>query len=84
MIHPNQATVSKTEIREQLRKLYKAELDNVFVFGIRTAFGGGKSTGFALVYDSMAAAKKFEPRYRLARVLSCSSLFTLLEWTRQN
>ena len=31
-------------------------------------FGGGKSTGFGLVYDSLDAAKKFEPKYRLIRV----------------
>ena len=31
-------------------------------------FGGGKSTGFALIYDNEAAEKKFEPKYRLARV----------------
>lgn len=33
-------------------------------------FGGGKSTGFGLIYDSIDAAKKFEPRYRLVRVSS--------------
>ncbi|CAF1526088.1 unnamed protein product [Rotaria sordida] len=26
-----------------------------------------KSTGFALIYDTLDFAKKFEPRYRLAR-----------------
>merc|ERR1712080_428893 len=30
-------------------------------------FGGGKSTGFALIYDTMDFAKKFEPKYRLLR-----------------
>ena len=29
--------------------------------------GGGKSTGFGLIYDSQEAAAKFEPRYRLVR-----------------
>lgn len=31
-------------------------------------FGGGKSTGFGLIYESIDAAKKFEPKYRLIRV----------------
>ena len=31
-------------------------------------FGGGKSTGFGLIYDSVDNAKKFEPKYRLVRV----------------
>ncbi|CAN1272067.1 40S ribosomal protein S24-2 [Linum perenne] len=33
----------------------------------RTHFGGGKSTGFGLIYDSVDNAKKFEPKYRLIR-----------------
>jgi Ribosomal protein S24e len=40
----------------------------VNVFGLRTQYGGGKTTGFALVYDSPEALKKFEPHYRLVRV----------------
>ena len=38
------------------------------VFGFKTAFGGGKSTGFGLVYDTIEALKKFEPKYRLVRL----------------
>ena len=48
--------------------MYKASKDQVSVFGFRTAFGGGKSTGFALIYDSVEALKKFEPYYRLVRI----------------
>jgi small subunit ribosomal protein S24e len=48
--------------------MYKAAKDQVSVFGLRTQFGGGKTTGFALVYDSPEAMKKFEPHYRLVRV----------------
>lgn len=40
----------------------------ISVFGFRTAFGGGKSTGFALIYDSVEAVKKFEPKYRQTRL----------------
>jgi hypothetical protein len=40
----------------------------VQVFGFRTQYGGGKSTGFALIYDSHEALKKFEPYYRLVRI----------------
>lgn len=38
------------------------------MFGFRTQYGGGKSTGFALIYEDQAAMKKFEPHYRLVRV----------------
>lgn len=40
----------------------------VFVFGLKTQFGGGKSTGFGLIYDNIQGAKQFEPKYRLVRV----------------
>ena len=39
----------------------------VFVFGLRAAFGGQKSTGFALIYDTLEDALDSEPKYRLAR-----------------
>ena len=39
----------------------------VSIFGFRTAFGGGKSTGFGLIYDNLDAFKKFEPKHRLIR-----------------
>jgi small subunit ribosomal protein S24e len=67
VLHPNRANVSKDELRGKLAELYKAKKDDVSVFGFRTHFGGGKSTGFALIYDSAEAMKKFEPHYRLVR-----------------
>merc|ERR1712000_407004 len=42
--------------------------DNDSPVTLRTQFGGGKTSGFALVYDSPEAMKKFEPKYRLIRV----------------
>lgn len=67
VIHPNRANVSKAELTEKLAELYKADKDCVSVFGFRTEYGGGKSTGFGLVYNSVADAKHFEPHYRLVR-----------------
>lgn len=43
------------------------------LFGFRTQFGGGKSTGFCLIYDNVQFAKKYEPKYRLVRVSALSS-----------
>lgn len=45
-----------------------SEMNQIFLFGFRTVFGGGRSTGFCLIYDTLEAAKRFEPKYRLARV----------------
>lgn len=67
MIHPNRATVPKKEIREKLAKSYKTQPDLVFVHSFETQFGGGKSTGFGLIYDSLDQAKKIEPKFRLVR-----------------
>lgn len=67
VLHPSRANVSKDELREKLGQLYKTSKDQVSVFGFRTQYGGGKSTGFALLYDSPEAMKKFEPHYRLVR-----------------
>ena len=74
VLHPGKSSVSKTDIREKLGKMYNCTADRVFVFGFKTNFGGGKSTGFALVYDTMDFAKKFEPKYRLVRQVNCYSL----------
>ncbi|KAK1756686.1 S-adenosylmethionine-dependent methyltransferase-like protein [Echria macrotheca] len=68
ILHPNRANISKDELRDKLAAMYKAAKDQISVFGLRTQFGGGKTTGFALVYDSPEAMKKFEPHYRLVRV----------------
>ncbi|XP_036028385.1 40S ribosomal protein S24-like [Onychomys torridus] len=64
VLHPGKATVPKTEIREKLAKMYKTTPDVIFVFGFRTHFGGGKTTGFSMIYDSLDYAKK---NHRLAR-----------------
>lgn len=67
VLHPNSPTVSKQEIREKLSRMYKTTPDVVFAFGLKTNFGGGRTTGFALIYDTLDYAKKFEPKYRLQR-----------------
>ncbi|KAK6520309.1 hypothetical protein TWF506_000585 [Arthrobotrys conoides] len=67
ILHPGLPNISKSDLREKLGKLYKAEAGTVSVFGLRTQYGGGKTTGFALIYDSLDALKKFEPHYRLVR-----------------
>ncbi|GER55363.1 40S ribosomal protein S24 [Striga asiatica] len=68
VLHPGRANVSKAELKEKLARLYEVKDSNaIFVFKFRTHFGGGKSTGFGLIYDTVESAKKFEPKYRLIR-----------------
>ena len=68
VLHPGRPNVPKSELSEKLASLYKTEKARVVTFGFKTHFGGGRSTGFALIYDSEELQKKFEPRYRLVRV----------------
>ncbi|ONK80672.1 uncharacterized protein A4U43_C01F20430 [Asparagus officinalis] len=80
VIHPGRANVSKAELKQRLAALYDVKDPNsVFVFKFRTAFGGGKSTGFGLIYDSVDSAKKYEPKYRLIR----NGLATKIEKSRK-
>merc|ERR1711988_1250626 len=71
--HPGLATPDKetlkTMVAEYLSKAkgHKASAEASVIFGVKTCFGGGKSTCFALVYDSVDAAKKHEPKHRLIR-----------------
>ena len=69
VLHQGRANVSKVELSEKLAKMYKvSDGTTIVLFGFRTAFGGGKSTGFGLIYDDATWAKKFEPKYRLRRI----------------
>ncbi|ELW70643.1 40S ribosomal protein S24 [Tupaia chinensis] len=65
--NPGKAAVPKTEIPGKLAKMCKTTPDAIFVLGFRTHFGGGKTTGFGVIYDSVDYAKKNEPKHRLAR-----------------
>jgi len=68
VIHPGLAGVSKTDLKEKLAKMYKVtDASCVLLYGFKVAFGGGRSTGFGMIYDTLVAAKKFEPKYRLTR-----------------
>jgi small subunit ribosomal protein S24e len=68
MIHPDMPNVPKVEIRKKLAANNKTKEDNIVVYGLKTKFGGGKSTGFALIYDNMDDRKKYDSRMNLLRV----------------
>merc|ERR1712032_791297 len=68
VLHQGRANVSKAELQEKLAKMYSVnDIQTIFLFSFKTQFGGGKSTGFGLIYDSVDAAKKYEPKHRLVR-----------------
>ncbi len=58
MIHPDLANVSKDKLKDIISKKYKVDarsylfIIDIVLFGFKTAFGGGRSTGFCLIYDA--------------------------------
>lgn len=68
IIHPGRANVAKSELQEVVGGMHKADAKLVVLFGFRTKFGGGKSTGFCVIYDNEDALRKFEPKHRLVRL----------------
>ncbi|XP_044102911.1 40S ribosomal protein S24-like [Neovison vison] len=62
VLHPEKATIPKTEIWEKLAKMYRAMTDVIFIFGFRVHFDGGRTTGFGMIDESLDYAKKNEPK----------------------
>lgn len=70
LIHPEMANVSKADITAKLCKTLKVKEECISIFGMKTKFGGGSSSGFALVYDSADARAKYDSKSSLRRVSS--------------
>ena len=68
MVHPELANVPKAEVRKKLAEKNKTKEECVVIYGLKTKFGGGKSTGFALIYTDFDSRKKYDSRKDLLRV----------------
>ena len=81
------ANVSKAEIKKKLATMLKAKEDCISVYGLKTKFGGGRSSGFALVYDNFDARKKYDMKRLLRRVsfldLSTSFIIRMVMFKNQ-
>lgn len=62
------ANVSKKEIKEALAKKFKSNEDKISVFGLKTKFGGGRTSGFALMYNTKEDKARFDSETLLRRV----------------
>ena len=58
---------SRKAIREKLAKIYKKDENCVVVYGCRVGFGGGKTTGFACIYDDFKAREKYDQLHHMVR-----------------
>ena len=68
MVHSEMANVPKVQIKEKLAKMLKAKEDAIVVFGLHTKFGGGRTSGMALIYDNLDMKKKYDCKSRLLNV----------------
>ena len=84
VLHPNSGPPPRAELQAKLAATYKVKDSNqIFVYGFKTAFGGGKTTGFALIYDTLNDALNTEPKYRLYRSKLAEKVPHPLGLTRQ-
>merc|ERR1711934_504592 len=67
MIHPDSANISKVAIKDELSSMFKTKAENCTIFGLKSKFGGGRSSGFAFIYDDLDAKKKFDSKCALLR-----------------
>ena len=67
IIHTSKTNISKTMIKDKLSKMFKAPAECIAVFGMKFKFGGGRSTGFALIYDNIDARKACDMKHLLLR-----------------
>ena len=65
--HSQSASVSKTQLKKLISQKFGCPEQNVVTFGFKTKFGGGKSSGFGLIYDSSDELMKYESKVRLIR-----------------
>jgi small subunit ribosomal protein S24e len=65
--HSGDRAPTRDEIKDLITTKLKADKTRVVVFGLHTQFGGGHTTGFALIYTSTDALKQIEPKHRLIK-----------------
>lgn len=68
MLHQGVAAPTKARIRAELAKKMSTKEECIAIFGLKNKFGGGRSTGFALVYDNVDAKIKYDSKVQLLRV----------------
>lgn len=68
MIHPSMANVKKDDIKAKLASKFGSAKDRITIYGLKTQFGGGRSSGFALIYNSTEDKNKYDSKSALKRV----------------
>ena len=67
LTHPGAEAPTREQIAEKVASKRNTKKELCVIFGLKTIFGGGRTTGFCFVYDSLDALKQIEPNYRKIR-----------------
>ena len=62
LIHPEKGSIPKKEIKGKLASMFKCSEEAISVFGVKSKFGGGRSSCFGLIYSNVDARKKFDQK----------------------
>ena len=66
--HPGQVQPTFEVVKAELAKMFKVkDVQTIQLSGFETKFGGSKTTGFGIIYDTLSAMKKYSPRHILIR-----------------
>ena len=64
--HPSIAQPKLTDVRDIIAKRFKVQdVGTITLTGFETKFGGGKTTGFCIIYNNAEMMKKFERKHIL-------------------
>lgn len=73
------ANVPKAQIKTKLAQILKSKEEQIAIFGLKTKFGGGRTTGFATIYDSVDLRKKYDSKKMLRRVSIMSNIRVIVD-----
>ncbi|ELP93304.1 40S ribosomal protein S24-1, putative [Entamoeba invadens IP1] len=66
--HPGVVQPKSQQIREMVAKVFKVKDPQTIVLsGFMSKFGGGKTTGFAMIYDTLTSMKRYSAKYVLIK-----------------
>ncbi len=67
VLHPGEAIPKRSNIKEKVASLMKAEKDRVVIDHVKSRFGVGESVGYAKIYRTKADAQAIENEHILKR-----------------
>ena len=62
--HPG-LDISKKKVRSLVAKKMRVQENTIMLYKFKTKYGGGRTQGVCLIYDSQESMKKYEPYHRM-------------------